>query len=274
MKLSFPGLIFSAIIMSSHAWAYDAKVTVTGHSLPTELEAVGVTEHLGDNVDLDGLVFTDDRGETGPLRRYFTGHKPVLMAMVYYNCPGLCSYHLNGLTDTFKQLKMTTGKEFEVVAVSMDSRETPDLAAKKKNNYLDVYKRPEGNDGWHFLVGDKANVDKLASQLGFRFKWLEATKEFAHVSVAYVITSDGKISRYLHGIQPDPATMKLSLIEASRGKIGTIVEQAMMFCFQFDPKKNKYVLYSWNLMRIGAILMVLLLAVLLLPLWWREQSRT
>jgi protein SCO1/2 len=274
MTLSFTGLILSAAIMSSSAWAYDTNVAVTGHSLPAELESVGVTEHLGDTLDLDSLTFTDDEGVTGPLRRFFTGHKPVLMAMVYYNCPGLCSYHLNGLTDTMKQLKWTSGDQFEVVAVSMDSRETPDLAAKKKRNYLDVYKRPEGNKGWHFLVGDKANVGKLAAELGFRFKWLEDKKEFAHVSVAYVITSQGKISRYLHGIQPDPSTLKLSLIEASSGKIGTIVEQAMMFCFQFDPHKNKYVLYSWNLMRIGAILMVLLLAVLLLPLWWREQSRT
>ncbi len=268
------GLTLAAALFTANVWAYDTKVTVTGHSLPKEIENVGVTEHLGDTLDINNLQFTDDKGEKGPLSRFFTGHKPVLMAMVYYNCPGLCSYHLNGVTDTLKQLKWTAGSQYEIVAVSMDARETFDLAAKKKDSYLKVYGRPGSEAGWHFLVGDKANVDKLAAQLGFRFVWLADKKEFAHVSVSYILTPAGKISRYLHGIQPDVTTMKMSLLEASNGKIGTMIEQALMFCFQFDPVKNKYTLYSWNLMRIGAIVMVLLLVVLLLPIWWREQSKT
>lgn len=259
-----------ALIMNA-AWAYDpVNQTVTGHALPPELQSVGVEEHLGAQLDLN-LQFTDDKGVTGPLGRFFGGHKPVLMAMIYYNCPSLCSYHLNAINDTLKQLKWTTGDQFELVAVSMDHTESPELAAAKKHNYLTAYGRVEGEKGWHFLVGSEENVKKLADQLGFKFHWLPEKKQFAHAAVAYVITPDGKISRYLHGLGVDANTMRYSLLEASNGKIGSVIEQVMMFCFQFDPKKNKYTLYAWNIMRLGGILMVLVLAVLLVPLWWREN---
>lgn len=268
------GLVLAAAFLTIQAQAYDPKeVTVTGHELPKELKSVGVDEHLGAQID-KSLVFTDDKGVTGPIGRFFTGHKPILMAMVYYNCPSLCSFHLNGITDTLKQLKWTVGQQFEIVAVSMAHTETADLAAQKKHNYVAAYGRVESTDGWHFLVGDKQNIDALANQLGFRFQWLEDKKEFAHAAVAYVITPEGKISRYLHGIQPEANTLRLSLLEAANGKIGSMIEQVLMFCFKFDPVKNKYTLYAWSLMRIGAILMVLLLAVLLVPMWWREQPRT
>ncbi len=268
MTKSLPLIL--ATLLSSSAWAYDTKVLVTGHELPQELQDVGVTEHLGDKLDLN-LNFTDEQGQVVPLGSFFGRGKPVLMAMVYYTCPSLCNYHLNGITDTLKKLRWTSGEDFEVVAVSMNSAEAPDVADKKKQSYLKVYDRPEGNGGWHFLVGSTVNVQKLADQLGFKFHWLEDKKQFAHASVAYVVTPQGKISRYLHGIQIEPTTLKLSLLEASSGKIGTILEQAVMFCFQFDPHKNKYTLYAWNIMRIGALLMVLLLALFLVPVWWRGQ---
>lgn len=262
--------ILMASALATNAWAYDTKVLVTGHELPKELQNVGVEEHLGANLDLN-LPFTDENGQTAPLATFFHPGKPVLMAMVYYTCPSLCNYHLNGLTSAMKALKWTSGRDFEVVAVSMNSTETPDLAGKKKHNYLELYGRPEGNSGWHFLVGSTVNVQKLATQLGFKFYWMEDKKQFAHASVAYVVTPEGKISRYLHGIQIEPNTLKLSLLEASHGKIGNILEQAVMFCFQFDPVKNKYTLYAWNIMRIGGILMVLLLGIFLIPVWWRDN---
>lgn len=264
--------LIAAALFSTTLWAYDpVKAPVTGHGLPAELVNVGVEEHLGQSLDLS-MTFTNEAGETIPLGSYFHKDRPVLLAMVYYTCPSLCNYHLNGLTDTLKTMKWTSGREFEVVAVSMNHKETPDLAAKKKHNYLKAYGRPEGEKGWHFLVGNQQNVEKLAAQLGFKFNWMEDKQQYAHAAVAYVVTPGGKISRYLHGIQPEAGTLKLSLLEASNGKIGSVIEQVMMFCFQFDPRKNKYTLYAWNLMRIGAILMVLVLAVLLIPLWLREQS--
>lgn len=259
-------------LLAPRAWGYDTKVLVTGHDLPAELKGVGVTEHLGSTLDRN-LTFTDESGKTVTLGHFLKGDKPVLMAMVYYNCPALCGYHLNGVTEAMKNLKWTTGHQYEFVAVSMDASETPDLAAKKKANYLKVYNRPDGEQGWHFLVGTQANVQKLADSLGFQFHWMPDKKQFAHASVAYVITPEGSISRYLHGIQISPQTLRLSLIEASNGKIGSVFEQAMMFCFQFDPKKNKYTLYAWNIMRVGALLMLVLLAVILIPVWWRENNQ-
>lgn len=275
MRLWQRGLVLGSAFLAINAWGYDPRdpVTVTGHELPAELQSVGVDEHLGATLDKN-LIFTDDKGQTGPLGRFFQTGKPVLMAMVYYNCPSLCSLHLNGLNDTMKQLKWTAGDEFQIVAVSMDHTETADLAAKKKHNYLEAYGRSHGEAGWHFLVGDEKNVKALAAELGFRFHWLEDQKLFAHAAVAYVITPEGKISRYLHGVQPDVTTLKMSLLEASSGRIGNVIEQVLMFCFKFDPTRSKYTLYAWNVMRLGAILMVLLLAVLLIPMWRREQSRS
>lgn len=259
-----------ALCLSANSWAYDTKPLVTGHELPAEFKDVGVDEHLGANLDLN-LPFTDDDGTVVPLGKFF-GKKPVLMAMVYYTCPSLCNYHLNSLTDTMKQLKWTAGKDYEVVAVSMNSKETPDVAAKKKHNYLELYGHHDGDAGWHFLVGNEANVQALAKQLGFKFKWVEAQKQFAHVSVAYIVTPDGRISRYLYGMPVDKNTMRLGLLEASNGKIGSFVEQALLFCFHFDPTKNKYTLYAWNIMRLGGLMMVLLLAIVFIPVWWREND--
>lgn len=267
-------MFLTSLLFSFALHAYNPnEVAVTGHELPAELVPVGVTEHLGQALDLS-LKFTKDDGTIVPLGHLFHKNRPVLMAMVYYNCPSLCSFHLNGLTEVLKGLKWSSGAEFDVIAVSMDHTETADLAKAKKDSYLKLYARGGvGDQGWHFLTGSKENVQALADQLGFKFNWLPEKKEFAHAAVAYVITPDGKISRYLHGIAPEPATVKLSLLEASNGQIGSYIEQALMFCFKFDPKKNKYTLYAWNLMQVGAIFMVLLLAIFLLPVWWREQRR-
>jgi len=267
----WPALVLAAGL-TPQVHAYDTKVLVTGKELPKELQNVGVEEHLGNQLDLD-LPFTDDTGQKVTLRKYFQGgRKPVLMAMVYYTCPALCNYHLNGLTEAMKQLKWTTGKEFELVAVSMNHREGPDVAGPKKANYLKAYGRVEGNDGWHFLTGDEASVKKLAGELGFKFYWMEDKKQYAHASVSYVVTPDGRISRYLNGISVDPGTLKLSLLEASNGRIGTFVEHALMFCFQFNPVKGKYVLAAWKLMRYGGAFTVILLALIFIPVWWRERS--
>jgi protein SCO1/2 len=266
------GLIAAMTFFCSPARAYNPDdVNVTGHELPKELQNVGVDQHLGDSIDLS-LTYTDDKGESVSLSRYFHKDKPVVMAMVYYSCPSLCNYHLNGLTDAMKTLKWTAGDQFEVVAVSMNSAETPELAARKKQQYLAAYGRVQAENGWHFLVGNKANVQKLADELGFKFKWLPERHIFAHASVTYVLTPEGKISRFMNGIQPDPTTLKLSLLKASNGKIGTLIDQALMFCFKFNPHKNKYTLYAYNVMRIGGAFMVLLMAMILIPLWWRDRG--
>lgn len=269
LPICYSLLTFMTMVTVPKVMAYDTKVLVTGHELPRELENVGVQEHLGAQVNLN-LSFTDETGTPVTLGKYFATDRPVLLAIVYYSCPSLCNYHLNGLTEAMKSLKLTTGRDFEMVAVSMNSAETAELAGQKKANYLRAYGRPEGTLGWHFLVGAKENIQRLADQVGFGFKWLPDKQQFAHASVAYVLTPEGKISRYLHGIQVDPKTLTLSLIEASHGKIGNAVDRVLMFCLQFDPTKNKYTLYAWNLMRLGGLFMVLLLIGWLSPWWWRE----
>jgi protein SCO1/2 len=267
-KLATGWAVLAALCMTTSAWAYDTKPLVIGKELPAELKDIGVDEHLGASLDLS-TPFVDDAGQTATLGQYINGEKPTLMAMVYYTCPSLCNYHLNGLTETMKQLKWTAGKDFNVVAVSMNSKEGPDVAGPKKHNYLKVYDRHSGDEGWHFLTGTEENVQKLARELGFKFKWNAEQKQFAHVSVAYVLTPEGKISRYLHGISIEPQTLRLALLEASNGKIGNIADQAVMFCFAFDPHKSKYTIQAWNVMRLGGILMVLLMAIFLIPVWWR-----
>jgi protein SCO1/2 len=265
-------LILILALFGRVAMAYDpSAVLVTGHELPKEFEGVGVEEHLGHNVDL-GLEFVSDNGEKVHLGKFFESGKPVLLAMVYYSCPNLCNFHLNGLTDALKQLKWTAGQDFQLVAVSINAKEGPDVAAKKKANYIKAYGRPESADGWHFLTGTVENINALSSQVGFKFKWIEEQKQYSHTSVSYVLTPGGKISRYIYGIGPDAQTVKLSLLEASSGKIGSMMDQVLLYCFHFDPSKNKYTLYAWNLMRVGGVTIVALLALFLIPVW-RKASR-
>lgn len=272
----FQRLIFFTMVCfigaaSTSAFAYDPeKAEVTGHELPKEFKDVGVDEHLGQQLDMS-LPFYDDNGEKVTLGKYFTSGKPVLMAMVYYSCPSLCNFHMNGLTEVFKGLKWTIGQDFDVVFVSMHSKERADLAAPKKESHIQEYGRPQSVNGWHLLTGEEASIQALAKQLGFKFKWVAEQEQFSHVSVAYAVTPGGQISRYLYGIKPDLQTMKLSLLEASEGKIGTFLEQVLLYCFHFNPKKNKYTLYAWNIMRIGAILTLLILAIILIPVWFREK---
>lgn len=271
-RVFFLGSLLWVLFLSSTSLAYDpSQRLVTGHDLPQDLKDVGVEEHLGAQLDLS-LPFVSDEGQAVTLGQYFTGKKPVLMAMVYYTCPSLCNHHLNALNDTMKQLHWTVGQEFEVVAVSMNHREGPDVAAAKKKNYIKAYGRPESVNGWHFLTGTEENIQKLAQQLGFKFRWLPDQEQYAHAAVAYVVTPGGEISRYLYGLGVDQGTLKLALLEASNGKIGTVVEQFLMFCLQFDPSKNKYTLYAWNVMQLGGGLILLVLAVLLVPIWMREKK--
>lgn len=266
------GLCALTLIFCSKVWALGWKlpaVQVTGHELPKALQTVGVDDHRGVMLD-PNLEFKDDEGRAVTLGEYFHSDKPLLLAMVYYKCPNLCSYYLAGLTQALENMKWTVGNQFNVIAVSMDPRETPAIAMEKKENYIMAYGRPESANGWHFLTGTPENIKKLTYELGFRYHWDAEKKQFAHVSVTYILTPQGQISRYLNGIDPDPTTLRLSMLEASGGKIGTFVDRAMMFCFRFDPHRSRYVLYAWNIMHIACILMVLLMASILIPVWWRE----
>lgn len=268
--------INATLVCLSLSWggaghAYEPHSLAVPNQTPEELKGIGIDERLGNTVDLN-LPFVADDGEAVTLGKYFSGHKPVLLTVVYYNCPGLCNLHLNGVTAALKQMSMTPGDEFELVAVTMDHTETAAVASAKKANYINQYGRPESAGGWHFLTGSKENIETFTKSVGFNFRWDEASQQFAHASAAIIMTPGGAVSRYIHGIQPEPRDLRLALLEASNGKIGSIVDKLVMFCFQFDPKKSKYTIYAWNLMRVGVVLTVLIFAILMIPAWVRVKE--
>ncbi|MGE0763594.1 MAG: SCO family protein [Bdellovibrionales bacterium] len=273
MKAStwFYSLVLMLALGAAKASAYDPKVTQTNQT-PRELQGIGIKEKLGDSLDLS-LPFVDDTGRAVTLGQYFKSNRPVLLTIVYYNCPSLCNFHLNGVTEALKSVKWQPGQEFELVTVSMDPTETHEVAGPKKAAYVKEYGREQSINGWHFLTGKEENIKKLAAQIGFGYRWDDATKQYAHASAAVVVTPGGVISRYVHGISPEAKTLRLALLEASGGKVGSLIDQIVMFCFHFDPKKSKYTLAAWNIMQVGAVLTLLIAAVLLIPFWIREYAR-
>ncbi len=237
-------------------------------ALPKQLKNVGIKEKLGDQVDLN-MTFKDETGKTVQLSQYIDGTKPVIISPVYYSCPRLCNFHLNGLTEALKKVNWNPGQKFQVVAVSFDSKEKPELAAEKKASFMKIYNRPGTEAGWHFLTGDDENIKKLTQGLGFEFQWDPETQEWSHASAAIVVSPMGKITRYLPGIVFDPKNVKLALTEAGEGKVGNFVDSLVLYCFHYDPHKSKYTLAAFKLMRFAGTLMAIILAIWLLPVWIR-----
>ncbi len=241
--------------------------------LPEELQGVGITEHLDETLPLEAL-FVDDEGRDVALSDYFDGERPVLMTVGYYRCPMLCNLVLNGAVEALRELPWTAGDEFELVTVSISPAESPGLAKFKKQNYLAAYGRRPAERGWHFLTGPQASIDALTEALGFGYRALANGREFAHPAVIFVITPDGRVARYLYGVKHDPETLRLSLVEASDGKVGTTIDRVMLFCFHYDAAAGAYAPAAMNLMRAGGALTVLVLAAGLAILWRRDARRT
>ena len=237
---------------------------------PIVLEKIGIDENLGGEIDLN-LPFVDDHGEEVVLGKYFN-EKPVFLMLIYYACPTLCNTHLNSLMDTFRNSDMLIGKDYEFVAVSIDPDESHILAGQKKESYLKEYGKPETRDGWHFLTGTEENIKELASQVGFKYAWDYQQRQWAHAAAAYIVTPKGRLSYYHYGVSIDPKVLRLSLVEASENKIGNVLDRMVLFCLQYDPNKKTYAFYAYNLMRVGAILMALILGIFLFR-FWRLESR-
>jgi protein SCO1/2 len=219
------------------------------------------------------MKFQDESGKEVTLGSYFDGKHPVIISPVYFACPGLCNFHLNGLTDALKLMdkQWTVGDRYKILSISFDSKETPELATHKKETYMKLYGREGAEKGWHFLTGNEAEVRALTGALGFKFKWDETQKEWAHASAAVVISPDGTVSRYLPGIMFNPQDIKLALNEATEGKIGTFVESLVLYCFKYDPHQSKYTLAAVNIMKLGGAVMVLVMVLWLLPLYIRSR---
>lgn len=236
---------------------------------PDLLKDVGIDQKLNQQVPLD-LTFRDETGKTVQLSQYF-GQKPVLLSLVYFNCPMLCTQVLNGMEASMKGLPMDAGNEFNAISVSIDPSDKPVLAAVKQQMYVGMYGRPNGAQGWHFLTGDEEQIKKLANAVGFRYAYDPDSKQFAHASAIMVLTPDGKLSKYFYGIQYSPRDLRLGLVEASARKIGTPVDAILLFCYHYDPHTGKYGLLISRLIQAGSLLTVLAIGSIMLILFRRER---
>lgn len=249
--------------------AVSIQAQTVNDSVP-ELKRLKIDEHLGQKIPLD-LRFTDDKGQPVTLGQYFGQGKPVILNLVYYDCPMLCTFVLNGVTDAIKKMDWTPGRQFQMVTVSFNPRETSELAAAKKVTYLNDLAKPGADAGWAFLVGDEENTRKLADAIGFRYYYLPDQKEYAHTAATFILSPDGTISRYLYGISYSERDVKLALLEASEGKIGNTLDKLILYCYHYDPDAKGYVVFATNVMKLGGGLVVFGLAILIGLLWRRER---
>jgi protein SCO1/2 len=238
--------------------------------LPKALEGVGFDQKLDAALPLD-TPLVDESGRAVTLGTYF-GQRPAIVALVYYDCPMLCTLVLNGLVSSMKALDFLPGRDFEVIAVSFDPRETPDLARAKRAAYVERYARPGTEEGFHFLTGDPAAIGALTKAAGFRYSFDEASGQFAHPAGILVATPEGRISRYLFGADFAPRDLRLALVESAAGRIGTITDQVMLFCFHYDPASGRYTTAVMNLIRAGGLATVLSLGLFVTVMWRRDKK--
>jgi protein SCO1/2 len=232
--------------------------------LPPALQKVSLEQRLNEQLPLD-LTFRDETGREVRLAEYFQKGRPVILSLVFYECPMLCNQVLNGLVSSIKTLSFTAGQEFEVLTVSFDPREGPELARAKKESYMTRYQRPAAADGWHFLTGDQTSIAALTKAVGFNYYYDNATNQFAHASGIIVLTPQGKIARYFYGIDYAPRDLRFGLIEASENRIGSPVDQLLLYCYHYDPATGKYAVVI-GIMRIAGILTIIGIASLILLL--------
>jgi protein SCO1/2 len=236
------------------------------------LKRMTIDQKLNNQIPLD-LVFRDETGNEVQLKDYL-GQKPAVLALVYYRCPMLCTMTLNGMSAAFKPLKLEIGRDFDVITVSFDPRETPDLAAAKKRAYVKQYGRSGAENGWHFLTGDEQSIKKLAESCGFNFFYDPKTDQFGHPSAIMLLTPDGRISRYFYGLEYSPNDVRLGLIEAGGGKIGSKTDQLLLLCYQYDPTTGRYGLAIIRAVRVGGILTVVGLGSFIYFSLRRERRRS
>src|SRR6267154_896828 len=239
---------------------------------PPRLENVGIEQRLDSQLPPD-LAFRDETGQAVKLGDYF-GKKPLIMNLVYYNCTMLCGEALAGLTGAMRLLKFEVGKEFDVVTVSFDPRETPRIAAAKKQEYLKRYGRPGAATGWHFLTGPAESVNALTKAVGFQYQYDPKINQFAHATAILVLTPEGRISRYFYGVDFPPKDLRMGLVEASQGKIGNAVDAVLLYCYHYNPETGKYGALVANILRLAAAATLLLLGGLIFILWRLDRSVT
>jgi protein SCO1/2 len=268
------GFLLGALMLSAAtAWGQAMSkgiMSPPAATRPPYLQNVGIEQRLNAQVPPD-LIFVDDTGRTVKLGDYF-GSKPLILNLVYYNCTMLCGEALAGLTGAMKMVKFDVGKEFEVVTVSFNPKETPEIAAAKKKDYLARYGRPGAAAGWHFLTGPPDSINALTKAVGFQYQYDEKNNQYAHATAIMVLTPQGRISRYFYGVDFPPKDLRMGLVEASQEKIGNPIDQVLLYCYHYDPATGKYGAVVANMLRLGGGLTILFLGALLLILFRLDKS--
>jgi len=239
---------------------------------PPRLQNVGIEQHLNAQVPPD-LTFCDDTGKTVKLGDYF-GRKPLILNLVYYNCTMLCGEALAGLSSAMRLVKFDVGNEFDVITVSFDPRETPEMAALKKIDYVKRYGRAHAAAGWHFLTGQPDAINALTKVVGFQYQYDPKSNQYAHATAIMVLTPQGRISRYFYGVDFPPKDLRMGLVEASQGKIGNAVDAVLLYCYHYDPETGKYGAMVANILRLAAAATILIMGIFLFILWRLDLSVT
>jgi protein SCO1/2 len=242
--------------------------TVSTDAVP-QLKDVSFKQRLNERLPLDAS-FTDETGRRVTLGDYF-GRKPVLLAFVYYQCPMLCTQVMNGLSSALKVMPFEAGKDYEVVLVSFDPRDTPATAAEKKRAHLEYWSTEKDAGSWHLLSGDEATIRRVTSAAGFTYRWDERTGQFAHVSGILTVTPDGRLARYFYGVEYSPKELRLALVESGEGRIGSAIDELLLYCFHYDPESGRYGLMVMNLVRLGGVMTVLAMAGFIVVMRLRES---
>ncbi len=263
----------ASVVVALLAIPRGASAQISADKTPAQLEGVDLVDRSGNMVP-GGLEFADETGGPVRLGDFFTGDKPVLLQLVYYNCPMLCTQVLNGYVASATKLDWTPGRDYTVVTVSFDPKDKPEVARLKKQNYVNSLDKPGAAAGWHFLTGRQAQIDTLTAAVGFKYKYDPKKQQYYHAAGMFVLTPEGKISRTLYGIEYPTKDLRLSLVEASEGKLGTPLDKLILFCCQYDPGTHKYSVVAFQVMKLGGVLTLIGLGGLLGLLWIRERHRS
>jgi protein SCO1/2 len=237
---------------------------------PPGLKNVGIQQNLNEQIP-PGLAFRDESGKTVKLGDYF-GSKPMILNLVYYKCPMLCSEVLAGLASALKPMKLDVGKDFDVLTVSFDPRETPADATASKAEYLKRYGRPGAEKGWHFLTGPQESIDALTKAAGFQYEYNQQTGQFAHSTAIIVLTPEGKIAQYYYGVEFPSKDLRLAMVQASQNKIGTVVDQILLYCYHYDPSAGKYGLIISRVLRLAGVATILILGSFMILMFRRDAA--
>ncbi len=263
------GWIFSALLLAAGV-AQAASSVVPSTEMPGPLKAVGYDQRIGERVPVDS-VWRDESGREVKLGDLL-GQRPAVLVLAYYHCPMLCDLVLQGVETGLKPLSLDPGRDFDVIVASIDPAETPAQAAKKKREILKRYARPGTEGGWHFLTGSRDGIARLAQTVGFRYVYDPARNQFAHAAGMVILTPEGRVSRYLLGVEFPARDIRLGLVESGHGKLGNVVDQVLLYCFHYDPTVGRYSAATLNILRISAVATVLALALLIVFLRRRETA--